>query len=329
MRKATHNNELIVYLHYMKYFIALFATIVLLPLHIYAQTLAPDIALEVSPSNPQPGKSVTITARSYELDTAQTFFSWTYNGSIIAEGTGKTSVQVVAPNAGVSGTITVRATGVGIQETTASTTLRPASIDLLWEAVDAYTPPFYKGKALFPVGGIVRAVAIPSTAAPKQLSYTWKRNTFTQEASSGYEKTSFIFRNDPLQTQENIEVSVVSGGFSGASRIKLQPYAPVALWYEVIDGMVQVAKGYNEQLSTKKSGIVLRIEPYYFSVPNTIEKDLGFSLTVNKEEIGQETQREFAFSHPGQSQKNVFSFGITTTAYSLQHLEKLFTLIFE
>lgn len=134
-----------------------------------------DVSIEMVPTDPKPGETVTLTAKSYGSDINQSVVSWSYNGKVIASGTGRTSVSVVTPASGAVGTVTVTVNSPGLQQGGATLTLRPGSLDLLWEAVDAYTPPFYKGKALLPVGGAVKLTAIPAPSAPRNLSYNWSK----------------------------------------------------------------------------------------------------------------------------------------------------------
>lgn len=312
----------------MKYLLATLYVLLCIPTLLWAQTLAPDLSIDVVPSNPQPGQTVMLTARSYAVDINQATLSWNYNGKAIAQGVGKTSVSVVAPQAGTSGVITVSATGMGMENASASIAIRPASIDLLWEAVDAYTPPFYKGKALFPVGGVLRLSALPSISAPKNLSYAWQRNGSALPDVSGYEKSSILIRNNPLSPQENITVNATTGTFSGGGSIKPSPHAPLAIAYRVYDGFIDYANGYDTTVRIATRGAVLHFEPYYFSTPASIASDLAISTTVDGESVSSVPQNELALSRPDNVPQSTLKLAITTVAYSLQHLEKTFTLLF-
>ena len=98
-------------------------------------------------------------------------------------------------------------------------TINPSDIDLLWEAMDSYTPPFYKGKALPSTESQIKIVAYPNTSGlsntnQKNISYTWKNNYDTVGSASGYGKSKYIFINDNLKNTE--KVSVVATGLSGS-----------------------------------------------------------------------------------------------------------------
>lgn len=306
----------------MKYLCAILLALLITTHLAHAQALAPDLSLEISPGNPAPGAVTTITARSYGSDLNQLSVSWTYNGTAVAQGLGKTSIRVAAPAAGTTGVI-VATTSEGAS---ATAVLRPASIDLLWEAADAYTPPFYKGKALLPIGGMLRVTAIPAASTSKSLSYTWQRNGSAVDAQSGFGRTSITLKNDPLNASERINVTAGTGSYAATNTLNLNVYAPLALAYENKDGYIDYAHGYTSTIPFNKSGALLHFEPYYFSVPRSVESDLTTSLSVNKEQIS--SSNEIAISRPETGTQSTLTFDATTRVYSLQHLSKTFTLLF-
>ena len=90
-------------------------------------------------------QNVQIRLNSNGFDLTQASIVWVYNGATVASGIGKTMITVVAPANGRVGTISATANGSDFSATTATLILRPASVDVLWEGADSYTPPFYKG----------------------------------------------------------------------------------------------------------------------------------------------------------------------------------------
>lgn len=312
----------------MRYLFTLLLLFVGIPTMALAQTLAPDLSIEAAPSNPQPGQSVTLTARSYGMDVNQATLSWNYNGSSIAQGAGKTSITITAPQAGNAGIVTVTAISTGTPSANASIVLRPASIDLLWEAADAYTPPFYKGKALLPIGGLLRVTAIPSTSTPKNLSFSWQRNGSALENLSGVGKSSIVIRNNILNPQEKVDVSASGGVFTGGATTRLTPSDPIAVAYENRDGFITYTKGFARTITLGSSGTILHIEPYYFSLPKNNMSDLLITSIIDGQTVSSSQQNELALSHPATARSSILNITITTVAYSLQHLEKSFTLLF-
>ena len=77
--------------------------------------------------------------------------------------------------------------------------------DVLWEALDSHTPPFYKGKPLPSNESYIRAVAISGSFNPRTTTYTWNRGGKTVASASGLGKSAFIFKHDILTNTEDID----------------------------------------------------------------------------------------------------------------------------
>lgn len=311
-----------------------YASIVLMivlsfPSFISAQSVSIDLSINAIPSNPAPGEVVSLTVQSYGLDLTQSTLVWAYNGTVVAQGVGKTSISIKAPVAGAAGVISATVQASGTQDGASTTiVLRPASSDVLWEAADAHTPPFYKGKALLPIGGLVRITAIPSGGAPKSLSYTWSRNNSAMQTESGYGKSSLVFRTNPLYGQERVDLTINGGTFSGTNTVRLNTSNPLVLAYETKEGLIDFTRGYDSTISLSKPGAILHFEPYYFSTPTNSKSDLELDTKIDGDAVSLTDQYEIALSRPEGGVRSTIALAVTTAAYSLQHLEKTFTLLF-
>lgn len=294
----------------------------------HAQTSA-DISLSTIPTDPTPGASVRIEAQSYSADLDQANITWRYNGRVIDGGIGRKSITVTAPAGGAVGTISVTATGGGFANTAASLTLRPASIDLLWEAADSYTPPFYKGKALAATNALIRVTGIPSASAPKQMVYTWSRNNTVLGASSGYGKSSLLFKNSELESTENIGVTATTGAFTGTASIAITPGGPSLVAYHKDEGYIDYANGTSNTVTTGQNGLVLRFEPYFFSTPLSLLNSLSFSISEGNTDVTNgSAPNELYLSAPEGRGAAIFTVAIDTIAYTLQQLTRPFTINF-
>ncbi len=302
-------------------------SILTVPFSAIAQSSTLDVTIEIIPLNPEPGESVSLKAISYGADLNQAQITWNYNGKLIASGTGVTTASVVAPVSGSTGVVSVIVKAVGFDDTISNITMRPGSVDLLWEASDAYTPPFYKGKALLPVGGEVRITAILSATAPKGASYTWSRNNSVVGDASGYGKSSLTFTQNMLINQEKVDVSVSGGTFGGTTTIRLVPDEPQVVAYQNNEGFIDWANGYRDTIFFNKPGMLLHFEPYYFSTIRGVS-DLIFDIKVDNQAISPGTPNEIGLSRPAQAGQSSLSLAITTVAYGLQHVEKTFNLLF-
>jgi hypothetical protein len=319
----------------MKRGLVLFLTIAILSITgaSFAQaqdaTATIDLTLSSVPLNPLPLQQVTISAKSFGTDLSQDSLVWTYNNQPLASGIGHTQVTVTAPASGVTGTIGVTASGVGLSATRATLVLRPASVDLLWEGADSYTPPFYKGRALPSTGGVIRVVAVPTITAPRNLTYNWTQNGDAVQNSSGYNKSGFLFINNILNPTENISVVEESGGFSGNGTISITPGGPTVVGYLNTDGYIDYNNGSTQSLSTTAPGAIVHFEPYYFSAARGIQDlAIGFSDSSQNPLQSGDMRNEIRLSSPGSGGQSQFNIAIGTIKYSLQSLSRIFSVNF-
>lgn len=290
--------------------------------------LTADLSISSIPLDPKPFESVTLTAQSYAVDLDQATLYWKYNGVMVQSGVGKRTITVTAPASGQTGTVELSVAALG-GGATASFLIRPASVDMLWQAVDAYAPPFYRGKALAPVGAAVKVVAIPSIAAPKQVVYRWSENNIALQASSGYGKSSVVVTPELTATNETVSVALTSGTFTGNGSVALTTSEPAIVAYPKNEGFVDYAHGMTSTITASGPGTTVRFEPYYFSTPTHVPNDLAWNLTVDNESvIGDPSINELRFSKPATAASAHIGVGVSTSAYTLQNLSKNFTLSF-
>lgn len=293
--------------------------------HSQELTQALDISIQKTPENPTPNQVVSLQIRSFSVDLSQATIVWTYNGKQVAEGQGATSLSVVAPSAGNVGTVTATASGEGFSPLVATTTLSPGFVDLLWEGADASVPPFYKGRPLAPVGGIVRVVAEPVTSGV--FSFSWKRNGSVVTNASGTNKKTFVFKNTPFESTEKIEVTAQSSTTKGESVVTILPREPFFVAYKKQSGFVDYATGSPEALTAKTNSLAVVFEPFFFSLPNDSLNDLVFSVKQNDEILySDDAPNDFSFSN-NSSGESALTISITPRAYTLQNITKSFKLL--
>ncbi len=292
-------------------------------------SLADDTTITVIPASPEPGEAIILEVSSYSSDLTQASVVWKYNGATIASGTGKTRISSTAPRSGASAFITASITGGGLSTSSAAITLRTAGVDVLWEAVSSYIPPFYKGKALLSPNGLVRATAIPTASAPKNISYEWTRNDSVVQDASGYNKNYMVFKNETLKSQESVSVLATSGAFSGADSIAIDPKGPALIGYQNKEGFIDYTNGYTSSFETAADGVTLRFEPYFFSVPGSIAKGLDFQIQNNGISLSDDnTPNEVSVSTPDTRGASLLDITIHTAAYSLQNIVTSFKILF-
>ena len=251
-----------------------------------------EIMVDVSPNNPEPYSDVSINITSYATDLNKAIITWQGDSGVLLSGIGKTSYSFKAsgPNTTITINIIIKPVG-SVNTISKKIVLTPSEIELLWEAVDGYVPPFYKGKALFSRGGLVKAVAIPSTDTIKQgsgnISYVWKNNDSVVDTASGYDKNYFIFSNDLFDTENSITVtaSSVEENYNAEKTLTINAFSPKVLFYEKspTDGIL-----YNQALDANSpfvgSEMSIVATPYFLAIKDN-EDNFNYSWTINGDPI--------------------------------------------
>jgi hypothetical protein len=252
-------------------------------------------SLEISafPQFPAPGQSVTVTVSDTLADLNRTDLSWSLDGKSVTEGVGMTTFTFTAGSLGKTQKVTVNGVENDGTSITQSISVMPASIDLIWQA-HSYTPPFYKGKALFPYEGDVTVAAIPNfgPATASEYVYTWQVNGANDPADSGYQKNSIVVSGDILENPIDISVTVTSfdGKVSGTGETTITPTAPQSVLYEnsPLYGII-----FNRSLSNgftlTNNEVSLITEPFFFSTDDNGNPDVGYEWDLNNNPISTNT----------------------------------------
>jgi hypothetical protein len=189
---------------FRKWSIFLFILFWLFPKISFAQAID-SFSINASPEYPKEFTQTKLTLESFSTDLNRAQITWKENGVVVAQDIGIIEKTFTAPRNGSSKKISIEVLTQSGYKLTSEYSLTPQAIDILWEAPDSYVPAFYKGKALVGEGGIVRVVAIPNftkSGIPlnrTQTVYTWTQNNTQPEGASGYNKSSFLFRFNPLR----------------------------------------------------------------------------------------------------------------------------------
>ncbi len=304
-----------------------FSICIATPFTLRAQMISPDIAITLIPENPKPGQQVTAQAESFGTSLSESTITWTYDGKTLAKGVGETVVTFFAPTTSIATTLSVTAVGA---TGTAQTSVRiwPASLDLIWEAVDAYTPPFYKGKALLPINGTAKVVAIPHSSAPKNITYKWEHNDQALSLQSGTNKNALTFTADPLDSTDTVTVSAQGGTFSSRTTVQIPTRTPSVIAYKKTEGFIDFSKGFFNTIVLPSNGARIFFAPFNFSIPNTISKDLLITITSGTEDITDPARANevvLSSSSNGSTLRVVFQ----TIGRSLQQITKSFGITSE
>lgn len=201
--------------------------LLLAPFIINAQTES-DVSVNISPNIPEPGERVVLTLESFTVNLTGSNIRWFAKSQIIKQGDGATSISFIVPNEDLN--IVAQIITPERTEIVKTIFISSSSLDLLWEAPDTYTPPFYRGKALPGPESLVKFVGIPSSAKQmgqtgvKNVDFVWQRNSVNSGSSSGKGKDSYIILLDNLKKSESVNLTTNNLGSIANAETVFKPF---------------------------------------------------------------------------------------------------------
>lgn len=259
-----------------------------------AQVRNTDITLSVYPLHPNPSEEVNLKVGSYSIDLSKAYISWWVDNQEVSRGVGQKEFSLTTGSAGTNTSIYVNIDTISGQSLTKSVNILSNNIDILWEATESYTPPFYKGKALGTKESYLKAVAIPNIIMDdkniniENFSYKWKKDDKVQVKSSGWSKNSLIFKNSFLDNSNIIEVEVsdIYGNTVGKNKIEIKTTEPKIVLYEKDpEKGISIERAITEGKNIGTEKITIEAIPYFFSTTEIDFKDLDFKWELKNKEI--------------------------------------------
>ncbi len=251
-----------------------------------------EILVETYPENPEPYQDISIKLTSYSIDLNKAKIEWQNAGKIILSGIGKTSYsfKALGPNSAVILTVNITPFG-SYTKVTKQIVVKVSEIDVLWESVDGYTPPFYKGKSFVSPEGLIKVVAIPNTSTIKSgkgnIVYKWAVEDNNVSNAGGYNKDAYIFTNNALKNKEEVTVSAssVDNQYSSKKTISI-PITPAKIIFykkSPTDGVL-----YNQALIDntfiEEEELIVVAEPYFLALKNN-ENLFDYKWKINGNDI--------------------------------------------
>lgn len=293
-----------------------------------AQVRDADLVLNINPEFPTPNQNVTATLTSYVIDIDKAFITWSVNNEKLSAGVGKNLFTFSMNNGESQIELTATINTVEGQSIIKSRTISSANIDMLWQAVNAYTPPFYKGKALVPSEGTFKVVAIPNISTQNtysnlnNYSFSWEKDGALQPSFSGWGRNSFTFKNSYLDAINKVTVNVadVTGKMSTKNKITLNTSKPKIIFYEKnpLFG-VRTEESLTNGLTVGKNGITIVAVPYFIAPDNLNSKELQYKWYVADSEIATPNPKNEISVKPDSN-----SSGATNIKLSIENIRALF-----
>lgn len=184
--------------------------VLLIALPVHAQfDLGASLYLTSSVQYPKPNEAVTLTVQNPLVELSGRTITWKNAGTVVLEGEGETVYRTNAPGSGERTDFSVTVEGLA---DTASLTLAPFSVDLMWES-DSNTPGLYRGRHIPSLGSTITVQALPhivrnGVAVPaSQLIFTWKQDGSVLASGKGKSSLSIPIQSLVQTTSITVNVS--------------------------------------------------------------------------------------------------------------------------
>jgi len=259
---------------------------------VHAQIYAPGepLTLTVSPQYPAPGETVRLSLNSYSIDLERSSITWRSNGTVIANGGGVKEASVVVGKLGSATRVSVSVIDENGDPWGTEAVLRPAEIDIIWNA-DSYAPPFFKGRARAGASSEIRAHALVrfvradgSLVPESDIIYTWFQNGAEKPAVSGRGKSSARLPAPALRGTDSIAIraETLDRAYSGATSVAVPKSDAFLTLYEnhPLFGILYHRAIIGEVNTNEREQKVTAV-PYFSQVFSPDDDSLSYSWAVN------------------------------------------------
>ena len=269
-------------------FLFFITTLVFFAFSANAQIKSDDISLSINPKQPGPNETVYATLASYAVDLNKTLITWSVNGQAYTQNVGQKTFSFKTTESGTQTVLSIQIDAVDGSSVSKQLVINPATIDILWEAVDSYTPPFYKGKALIPAESAVKVVALLNSNISNGAVYNWKLDDKAKTDSSGYGKNYYYFQKTYLDRVNNIEVNAVNilGNSIGSGKILIGNWNPKIVFYKKDSNLgTRWEQALEDNFLIKPDGETIVFEPYFITPKNINSSSLKTNWTLGSSPI--------------------------------------------
>lgn len=285
-----------------------------------------DVSIGVYPESPQPNQPVTVTIETYEFNLDASNTTWYVNNTLAQEGRGLKTLTFQTRDIGQPSVVRILIDSPRGQ-IVKNITITPNIVTILWEA-QTYTPPFFKGKALFSHQSTVTLLAQPQLIVggkalnPANLTYKWTKNGTVLGNQSGYGRQTLTLDGSVISRNLRILVEVEDprSGAIASGVVDVAPVEPEILTY-VVDPLygIQYNKAITGKLPLTGREVTLTAVPYSFSdITTTDRESIYYNWSINGDQISDGLNtRTRVFRKVGDV------FGISTIGLRVEHNDRL------
>ncbi len=299
---------------------------------------ANDIELKTNPVYPAPFETVTLRLLSNTVDLNRYRIEWRVNGAVTGSSIGLRDQEITI---GGYGSVTTIIVSVFLETQTVQKQLilNPQDSTVLWEAIDSYVPPFYKGKKLPAKESYVKITGIPHFSNITGLTtgnavYLWDRNGNRILNVGGYGKSSIIIEQNRLRSSELIKVSLSSqdNRYTSEKSIVIPAIQPEINWYTKNEQGYRRLASVNAGATVSGESLTLVAEPYYFSLNNNSLQELVFKWKMGNDQLYLDEnapKNEILINNPQTKGQLGFNVSIENPRTFLQSAVQSLSLLFQ
>jgi hypothetical protein len=182
------------------------------------------------------------------------------------------------------------------KETHSQTNSTNAQININYQVIDSYTPPFYEGRGLAGEQAYIKAIAevkistLAGDLDPSKLFYAWEYNGHYLYDYSDTNSKIIYFTLDQLKNVNTLKLSIYLNNrqenLLGEKTIQIYPHNSVIALYRQDDNpLITYSNAINKKYETYQvatdENFNIIAEPFYFSVKNPIDKDIFYEWGLN------------------------------------------------
>ncbi len=247
---------------------------------------AESIELNFSPIYPSEGDLVSVVLSSFGLDINNSEISWYKDSKFEKKGVGLKNYSFPISENGNVIKVSVKRGSSTLEQ---SIKISPSSMDVLWEVIGGYEPPFYKGKVTPIKGSRIKVVALPQIKdskgmipAPETFVYSWKKDGSNFAGQSGYGSNSFSYSPQILDRENTINVSASGLSKSLSKNLTVTPASSEIHFYKydlAYGPLYNRALKDNQNINQRKINILA--EPYFIFTDNINDPSLVTEWKIN------------------------------------------------
>jgi hypothetical protein len=171
------------------------------------------------------------------------------------------------------------------------------SINIEWQALDSYTPTFYKGRALPGEEAVIKVVPFVEVNSSvgnidtSKLFYVWTYNDSLVYGDSNNLIGNILYITlDYYRPVNTLKLDVYTdssqSSLLGKKTIEILPFSSLPILYRKYDNPIltysnAINKKYEELQVNSNDSFNIVAEPYFFSAKNTLDPVLTYSWTAD------------------------------------------------